>query len=75
MVDLYKFVNQIVESLLVVRDVGAALHLKLPVAIAFQVLGEYLLQILVQLLGILIFGEMLLVVLDQFLDLLLQLLV
>ena len=60
---------------MLVIDIGTALHLKLPISVAFQVLGENLLQVFVELLGILVFREMLFVVLDQFLDLLLELLI
>lgn len=54
LVDLDELVDQVVEPLLVI-DIGTTLHLKLPVSIAFQILGENLLQVFVEFLGILVF--------------------
>lgn len=62
LVDLDKLTYQVIEALLVVAS-GGSLDL-LPAPIAFKILREDLLQVLVKILCILIFGKMLLVVLD-----------
>ena len=54
LVDLDELVDQVVEYLLVI-DIGITLYLKLSISIAFQILGENLLQVFVEFLGILVF--------------------
>ena len=71
LVDLYQLVDQVVEALFVIR-IGRSSHLILR-RVAFKILSQHLLEILVQLFGALILRKMFLVVLDQLLNLLLEL--
>lgn len=73
LVDLDELVDKVVEALLVI-DISCGLDL-LTIAVAFEVLRQHLPQVLVQLFSVLILCEVLLVVLDEFLYLLLKLLV